>query len=221
MTTPFPAISVAPGSKASFDLSVTSTSSARVDLAISGVPTGWTAQLNGGGFVVTAVLANGTTPATVRLDVKVPVDAQPATTNLVVTGTSGSLHDELPIDITVSAAAAGDVTMTTDFPSLQGPASTSFSFNLTLANNTAQDLTFGLNAQGPTGWATATAKPTSQAQAATFQVNAGDTAGITVTADSALECRDRDIHHRCERHRRRQDRRWPAPGADHGPVRRR
>ena len=40
VTTPFPAISVAPGSKASFDLSVTSSSSARVDLAISGVPDG-------------------------------------------------------------------------------------------------------------------------------------------------------------------------------------
>ena len=182
VTTPYPAVSVAPGSKASFDLTVTTTQPARVDLTISGVPTGWSAQLNGGGYVVTAVLSDPKTPPTVRLDVKVPPDAQPSTYHLVVAGVSGSLHDELPIDIEVSSAAGGDVTMVTDFPSLQGPASTTFTFNLTLANNTAQDLTFGLNAQGPTGW-TVTAKPTSQSQASTFQVNAGDTAGITVTAD--------------------------------------
>ena len=147
VTTPYPAVSVAPGSKASFDLTVTTTQAARVDLAISGVPTGWTAQLNGGGYVVTAVLSDPKTPPTVRLDVKVPPDAQPSTYHLVVSGTSGSLHDELPIDIEVSSAAGGDVTMVTDFPSLQGPASTTFTFNLTLSNNTAQDLTFGLNAR--------------------------------------------------------------------------
>src|SRR5258708_6425483 len=53
VTTPYPAVSVAPGSKASFDLTVTTTQRTRVDLGISGVPTGWTAQLNGGGYVVT------------------------------------------------------------------------------------------------------------------------------------------------------------------------
>jgi uncharacterized repeat protein (TIGR01451 family) len=182
LTTPYPAVSVAPGSKASFDLTVTTTARTRVDLVISGVPTGWTAQLNGGGYVVTAVLSDPKESPTVRLDVKVPPDAPASTNHIVVTATAGSLHDELPIDIDVSSAAGGDVTMTTDFPSLQGPASTTFTFNLTLHNSTAQDLTFGLNAQGPTGW-TVTAKPTSQSQASTFQVNAGDTAGITVSAD--------------------------------------
>jgi uncharacterized repeat protein (TIGR01451 family) len=99
-----------------------------------------------------------------------------------VTATAGTLKSDLAIDVLVSAAASGDVTMTTDFPSLQGPSSQSFSFNLTLRNETPQDLTFGLNAQGPTGW-TVSAKPTSQTQASTFQVNAGDSAGVTVTAN--------------------------------------
>src|SRR6185369_16691238 len=108
---------------------------------------------------------------TVRLDVKVPANAEIKSQHLVVTATSGSLKDELPIDVTVNAASAGDVSLATDFPSLQGPSSTTFTFNLTLKNDTAQDLTFGLNAQGPTGW-TVTAKPSSQSQASTFQVNA-------------------------------------------------
>ncbi len=184
LTTPYPAVSVAPGSKASFDLSVITSTVTRVDLSLAGVPTGWTASLNGGGYVVSAVLAgaNPSAPPTVRLDVKVPADAQAQVYHLQVSATSGSLRSDLSIDINVSSTAAGDVTLTTDFPSLKGPSSQTFSFNLTLRNETAQDLTFGLNAQGPTGW-TVTAKPTSQTQASTFQVNAGDTAGITVTAE--------------------------------------
>jgi len=182
VTTPYPAVEVAPGSKATFNLSIAASEARRVDLAVSGVPSGWTATLRGGGYIVTGVLADGTTPATARLDVEVPADAAAGSYRLTVTGTSGSLRSVLDIDIAVNLAAGGDVTMTTDFPSLKGSSSTTFTFNLTLKNDTAQDLTFSLNAQGPTGWTT-TARPTSQSQAATFQVNAGDTAGITVQAD--------------------------------------
>src|SRR5690242_20033756 len=72
LTTPYPAVSVAPGSKASFELTVTTDDVARVDLAISGVPSGWTATLTGGGYVVNAVQVDPKTPPMVRLDVKVP-----------------------------------------------------------------------------------------------------------------------------------------------------
>ena len=182
LTTPYPAVSIAPGSKASFTITVGVDAPARADLTLVGVPDGWTAQLTGGGYVVSAVLSNPDTPATVRLDVNVPATAAPNTYRLTVTGTSGSLRAELPIDVVVSSSAGGEVTMRTDFPSLRGAASTTFTFNLTLRNETAQDLTFGVNAQGDPGW-TVTARPASQTQASAFQVNAGSSTGITVTAD--------------------------------------
>lgn len=182
ITTPYPAVSVAPGSKASFNLSVTTSEPRRVDLTLSGVPSGWTASLRGGGYVVTSVLTDGKTAQPVRLDVDIPADAALQTYRMEVAGTSGTLRTTLEIDLTVSSAAGGTVTLKTDFPSLKGPSSTSFQFNLTLTNSTAQDLTFSITAQGPTGW-TITARPTSQSQAATFQVNAGNSAGISVQAD--------------------------------------
>jgi uncharacterized membrane protein len=188
LTTPYPSVSVAPGSKASFDLSVATTTTERVDLAVSGVPTGWTATLNGGGYIVSAVLAGpqASTPPVVRLDVKVPADAAANTYHMMVSAKANGQESDLPIDVLVSTAAAGDVTLTTDFPSLNGPSTQTFTFNLTLTNGTAQDLTFGLNAQGPTGW-TVTAKPASQTSASTFQVNAGDTSSITVTANAPTD----------------------------------
>lgn len=183
ISTPYPAVSVAPGSKVSFDLTVTADQKRQVALAVSGIPTGWTATLHGGGFVINGVTAgpSGTPPA-VRLDVSVPADATSTTAHLAVSASSGSLSDRLDLAIDVSAQAAGSVTMTSDFPKLQGPASGSFKFSLTLNNNTAQDLTFALSATGASGW-TVTATPTSQSQASTTTVNAGSTASIDVNAN--------------------------------------
>ena len=55
VTTPFPAVAVAPGTKVSFDLTVSSTRDATVALQLGGVPDGWDASLIGGGFVVDGV----------------------------------------------------------------------------------------------------------------------------------------------------------------------
>jgi len=52
LTTPYPAVAVAPGSKVSFDLEVRTDTASRVGLEVMGVPNGWTATLKGGGFVI-------------------------------------------------------------------------------------------------------------------------------------------------------------------------
>ena len=57
VTTPYPSIAVAPGSSASFDLTITSSQSGTVSLAVLGAPTGWKATIHGGGFVVQGVTA--------------------------------------------------------------------------------------------------------------------------------------------------------------------
>src|SRR6478735_1930985 len=102
VTTAYPAVAVAPGAKASFDLKVTSTVQGNVALTVAGVPTGWTATLHGGGFVVDGVLGPGI-DATVRLDVQVPGTAQQANQALTVRATQGSRNDVLPISIRVNA----------------------------------------------------------------------------------------------------------------------
>jgi hypothetical protein len=61
VTTPYPSIAVAPGSSASFDLSITAPREGTASLSVAGAPTGWTATLHGGGFVVSGVsVASGT-----------------------------------------------------------------------------------------------------------------------------------------------------------------
>ena len=179
LTTPYPAIVAAPGSNVSFSIDIETGSPGRVDLDVTGVPSSWTASLRGGGFVVDAVLTVADEPTNVRLDVQVPADASAGTTRMTVKATSDGSAVDLALDIRVDAEATGEVTLNTDFPILQGPSDTTFNFNLTLSNGTAEDLTFAVNAVGPPGWDVA-ATLTGQAQAASAIVDAGGTSGVSV-----------------------------------------
>lgn len=186
VTTPFPAVAVAPGSKVSFDLTVTSTSTAIVELAVSGVPTGWTASLRGGGNVVDAVSVTDETPGTVRLDVDVPPDASAGTSTLRVTATGGGARDILPISVRVDAEAAGDISLTTSTPVLTGASDATFSFDLQFQNDTPQDVTLSVAAAGPVGW-DVVASLTGETQAASTVVEAGANQNVTVTVNAASD----------------------------------
>ena len=183
VTTAYPAVAVAPGSKVSFDLKISSTRAGDVALSLDSVPTGWSATLHGGGFVVDGVSAGPGVDATARLDVSVPGDATASTQTLRVNASLGSTSDILPIGIRVDAGAAGDITMTTNTPTLTGPSTGSFPFALTLNNDTAQDVTVSATASvtDHPDWEVK-AEIAGQEQAASTVVEAGGTTSINVTA---------------------------------------
>ena len=188
LSTPYPAVAVAPGSSVNFEISVTTGTAGRVDLTVTGAPDSWDAVLRGGGFTVDGVETDGTSTATkVTLNVSVPADAPATTQRIIVRGvTSGRAADTLALDLRVTPNAAGEVTLTTDTPQLKGASDASFAFSLTLTNDTAEDLPFSATATGPAGW-TVTAQVGSQAQAASVVVKAGSTSAVSVTAKAAAD----------------------------------
>ena len=186
VTTPFPAIVAEPGSSATFKLTLGVSSAQRVDLKAEGVPTGWTARFQGGGSVVDGAYVDPKTPPEVTLSVDIPKDATAGTSTLRVIASGVSGQDTLPLSIRVAEAAAGDVTLTSDFPELKGPSTASFTFNLTLTNGTATEASFSMDASGPDGW-TVAAKPAGQAQATSTVVPAGGNTSIVVSVTPAAD----------------------------------
>jgi uncharacterized membrane protein len=184
LSTPFPAIAVAPGSAPSFDISITTRDPGRVTLSVGAVPTGWTAVLRGGGFTVDGVESDGSNATKVTLNVTVPATATEGTQRIDVRGSIAGASTTLPVDIRVAPNAAGDVKLTTDIPQLKGASDATFPFSLTLTNDTPEDLPFSVVANGPAGW-TVTAQVGSQAQAASVVVKAGSTSTVTVSAKAA------------------------------------
>jgi uncharacterized membrane protein len=184
MTTPFPAVSVSPGNRVSFNLSVKTSSPARVDLKISGVPSSWTATLHGGGFVVTAVQTSGSDAQEVRLDVDVPADAT-GTTSITVTAQGNGAKVDLPLDITAETNASGEVKVDSDITSQKGPSDQTFTFSLNVSNQKDQDLTYSSTpGTTPPGW-TVNTTLTGSSQATSATVKAGGTSGVTVTVKAA------------------------------------
>jgi len=181
LTTPYPAVTIQPGNTVTFALDVAVPTPERVDLAVSGTPSGWTANLRGGGNIVNAVFAGGSTAATVDLSVTVPQAATPGSQTLTVTATSDQGIRKLPIEVTVLGATGGAITLTSAFPQLSGAPSSTFTYSVTLANTGTQKQTYTLQGQGPDGW-TVSVHPSSNAQALTDTVDGGGTDTLSVTA---------------------------------------
>ena len=185
ISTPYPAIVVAPGTTVSFDVEVSTSSPQRVELALSGAPDAWGAELHGGGFVIDAVETNGTDPTEIRVDLTVPTDAT-GTTSMTLTGTIGAETVELVLEVRVDAEASGAISIRNDIPALRGPSTQTFSFSLTVVNDTTEDQSYSATGAGPTGW-TVNTTLTGQAQAASAIVLAGSTAGVTVSVEPPEE----------------------------------
>jgi uncharacterized repeat protein (TIGR01451 family) len=184
--TAYPAVTVQPGNTVTFDLTITTPSPERVNLAVTGVPSGWSATLTGGGNTIDAVYTGGPTPPSVQLSVKVPQDASAGVQSLNVDASAAQGTQSLPISIRVQPATGGGVQLTTDFAKLSGTASSTFTYSLTLANNGTQQQTFTLQGQGPAGWQVEV-HPSSNTQALTDTIAGGssDTLTVTVTPPSS------------------------------------
>lgn len=180
LSTPYPSVVVGPGTTVGFDIGIAGNPNEQVSLAVSGVPAEWTATLRGGGYVVNGVQTDANGKATVRLELEIPGTAANGSSKVTVTAAAGATSSTLPLTITLSSAAAGDVTLTSDYPSLQGASGTSFTFNFNLHNDSAEDLTFAVTAVGPSGWEV-NATLTGQSQAASAVVQASASAGVSVS----------------------------------------
>lgn len=180
ITTPFPAVVVGPGESPVFDLDINAPSGQRVNLTVIRRPQGWPVTLRGGGFVIQGVTGGGSPD--VQLDVDVPPEAGAALYRIEVRATSSSGSDILVIDVRVQGGGGGGVELATDFQVQQGAPDTTFNFDVQLANDTPQEVTFSLGTSGPPGWQV-TARPAGQQQAVTLTVPGGGTSSITVEAD--------------------------------------
>jgi len=202
MTTPYPSVVADPGTTVKFPITVQTDASTRVDLSVSQQPQGWTTRLSGGGPTIAAVetvpflapTSAGATPqavsgyyATFTAEITIPADATAADNQIIVQGKAADgTTTTLTLDVTVQTAQTGDVTLSTNFPSLTGPTSTNFKFQVTLQNNTNQQITFSLETDQPDGW-TVTANPTTEAQAANVAVDAGSSTQISVSATAPTD----------------------------------
>src|SRR6202453_2813788 len=116
----YPAVTLRPSETSSVSLKLHNYDLApeRLALSVSGVPSGWTATLMGGGQPVAAAMpaTNASVPLELRLDV--PKNAAVGTEKLTVTATAGSTNASLPIAVTLATDLPAKLTLTPQLPEL-------------------------------------------------------------------------------------------------------
>jgi len=181
VVTPYPDVSTQPGSDIKLDLKAYAPRTEPVSLAVAGAPNGWDLVLRGGGFVVSGVTADPDSPGTAQLEIQVPPDTAPGMYPVRVIESDGGASSTLPINVNVAKVVAAGIGITADFPSLKGGPTDTFTYTLTVTNNTPTSEAFNFAPQGPEGW-TVTASPQAEARAATLTIDGGSEAKISVTA---------------------------------------
>ena len=181
LTTPYPALSVEPGADVKLDLEAHAPEPERVDLAVKDLPDGWKATLRGGGYVIAGLTAGPDTPGKAQIELTVPPSAASGDYPIEVTESAPDGTSSVQLTITVAPVVDNGIAVTADFPSLTGGPSDTFSYNLTIANNTPTQQAFNFAGTGPDGW-TVTASPEAEARANTVTIDAGATSTVHVTA---------------------------------------
>lgn len=183
IATDYPTVAIEPGEQATLDVRVSSTPAAPVQLDVTGVPEGWDTSLRGGGFVVGEVFAEPEKPPRVTLEATAPSDVQPGAYTMRVTATAANgVSDSLELEFRVQERVSGQPTLSAEFPTLEGAADTTFTYDVTLDNPTPREQTFRLAATGPQGWSVSV-NPTGNPNAATVSVGAGQSGQLNVEAD--------------------------------------
>jgi len=147
----YPAVTLRPGETSSINLKLQNYDLApeRLALSVSGVPSGWTATLMGGGQPVAAAMPATNSSVSLELRLDVPKNAAIGTQTLTVTAAGDSTTVELPVAVTLAKDLPAKLTLTPQLPDLRGTSKSSFEYQLNIKNDSGKKLTVSLAAQTP------------------------------------------------------------------------
>lgn len=183
LTTPYPDFTLSAGNTGDIDLTLKNQGlpPQRAQLQLTGLPAGWKATLKGGGHPITAVIVGENDTQDVTLDVTPPSGVTSGTYKFAVEASYGAKTLSLPLALTLSAKKAGGITLTPQLPALRGSPTTSFKYQVKIANNSDKKALFDLSADVPAGFQTSFTHGYGSTQITGLPIAAG--ANDTVTLD--------------------------------------
>jgi uncharacterized membrane protein len=156
LLTDYPAVTVRPGTASTVNLRLQNYAlpPERLALTVSGVPSGWTATLLGGGQPVAAAMPATNSNVSLQLRVDVPAGASMGTQTLTVNAKGGATEVSLPVNVTLAKELPAKLTVEPQLPSLRGNARSSFEYQVNVKNDSGRNLVVGFSAAGPPNFET-------------------------------------------------------------------
>ncbi len=181
--TPYTKIIVPPGETVEYTIDVKNNSQVtqEAELAVTGLPSGWTATLKAGGYTISRIAVLPGEKKSLNLKIEVPRKVNKGNHSFRVQ--AGNL-DVLPLVITVSEQGSLKTEFFTDQINLQGDSKADFRFSARLKNQTGDDQVYALQALPPAGW-NVIFKPNNK-QATAVEVAPNATASISIEVKPPL-----------------------------------
>lgn len=160
-STDYPGVTVKPGGTSTFTLYITNTGSeeATVELGAEDLPEGWEGRFKGSSNEISMVHVGAyqtkEDSPSLSYSLTVPEDTKEDTYTVNLSAKGGNIDEVLALTVKVDAEEKkiGAGNFTTDYAQQEGVAGTKFSYTTTLTNNSGENMTYSLSAEGaPEGW---------------------------------------------------------------------
>ena len=160
-STDYPGVTIKPGGTATFTLYITNTGSEEttVELSAEDLPEGWEGSFKGSSNEVSMVHVGAyqkkEDSPSLSYSLTVPEDTKEDIYTISLNAKGGDVDESLALTVKVDAEekkiGAGE--FSTDYAQQEGDSGTKFSYTTTLTNNSGENMTYSLSAEGaPEGW---------------------------------------------------------------------
>jgi uncharacterized membrane protein len=149
--TPYTNITVTPGESINYSVEVINNSNQiqNAELYVEGLPDKWEAKMTSDGWTIQQVSVKPNSSHTISLQVDVPLQVNKGAYRfqLVAKGKTA-----LPLTVNVSEQGTFKTELTTEQPNMEGHAGSTFNYQATLRNRTAEKQLYSLSADAAQGW---------------------------------------------------------------------
>jgi uncharacterized membrane protein len=186
LMTDYPSITVRPGTTANIPLRLQNygLSPERYQLSVTGVPSGWTATLLGGGQPVAAAMPapDGSVSLQLRLDVPKgsSLNAQTLTVKAQGEGQAQGEPTEatLPVEVALAKELPAKLSVSSKLPSLRGSPKSNFEYTLTIKNDSGRNVTASFAAEAPNNFETSFTEAYGTQELSSIPIEAGQSKDV-------------------------------------------
>jgi uncharacterized membrane protein len=180
LMTDYPAVTVQPGTTSNIPLRLQNygLGPERYKLSISGVPSGWTATLLGGGQPVAAAMPAPDASVSLQLRLDVPANADLSEQTLTVKAEGQGNQATLPLNVALAKELPAKLTVTSKLPSLRGSPKSNFEYTLNIKNDSGRNLVASFAVEAPSNFETSFTEAYGSQELSSIPIEAGQSKDI-------------------------------------------
>jgi uncharacterized membrane protein len=180
LMTDYPAVTIRPGTTSNIPLRLQNygLDPQRYQLSVTGVPSGWTATLLGGGQPVAAAMPAPDASVALQLRLDVPANTALTGQTLTVKAEGQGVDATLPLNVALAKELPAKLSVTSKLPSLRGSPKSNFEYSLTIKNDSGRNVVASFAADAPTNFETSFTEAYGTQELSSIPIEAGQSKDI-------------------------------------------